>query len=95
VSNRSQTPTVLSQRSLGNARQAEARDVADAVTAHVDPVAVVDTQLGVDGRVARGPAQRTAARSLAPRRNANASTASTAHAAQSGSTSSFSNTHLL
>jgi hypothetical protein len=56
---------------------------ADAVAAHVEPVCRPACSRR---HIARSPAQRSrrsAARSLAPRRNASASTASTAHAAQS------------
>jgi hypothetical protein len=66
---------------------------ADAVAAHVEPVAAGCRPAWSRRRVARSPAQRTgrtSARSLAPRRKASVSTASAAHAAQSGSTSSFS-----
>jgi hypothetical protein len=60
VSNRSQTPTVSVPAVGGEARDKRKRvTFADAVAAHVEPVAAVVAQLGVDGRAARGPAQQT------------------------------------
>jgi hypothetical protein len=68
---------------VGEARDKRKRvTFAGAVAAHVEPVAVVATQLGVDVGLLTVQAQRTRRRN-APQRIDSASTASTAHAAQS------------